>query len=129
MSDMCNYLENKLIDHVLRNSVYTSPTTIYVALLTADPGEEGDITYEVSGGSYVRQSAIFDEPEDGVTQNTYDIEFPQATAGWGEITHVLLMDAETGGNPLFHKALDIAKTITTDDIFRIPIGELTVKYE
>lgn len=129
MSDMCNYLENKLIDHILRNAPLTSPTTVYVALLTADPGEEGDTSSEVSGGGYARQPAIFNEPKDGITQNTYDIEFPQATEDWGSITHVLLMDSETGGNPLFHKNLNTVKTITADDIFRIPLGNLTVQLD
>jgi drug/metabolite transporter superfamily protein YnfA len=126
---MCNYLENKLLDHVLRNVPYTSPTTIYIALLTSNPAEAGDITSEVSGGSYARQAITFDEIVDGVTQNTYDIEFPQATADWGIITHVILMDAETGGNPLFYAELTTAKTITTDDIFKVPISELTVKLD
>ncbi|OCL26316.1 hypothetical protein U472_09920 [Orenia metallireducens] len=129
MSNMCNYLENKLLDHVLRNVPYTSPTTIYIALLTSNPAEAGDITSEVSGGSYARQAITFDEIVDGVTQNTYDIEFPQATADWGIITHVILMDAETGGNPLFYAELTTAKTITTDDIFKVPISELTVKLD
>lgn len=127
MSDMCNYLENKLIDHILRNQAFASPTTVYVALLTKDPTEAGNTTYEVSGGGYARQPATFDAPTDGVTQNTYDIEFPQATADWGTITHVLIMDAQTGGNPLFYKALNNAKTITVDDIFKIPAGNLTIQ--
>jgi len=129
VSDMCTYLENKLLDHVLRNVPYTSPTTVYVALLTADPTEAGDTTNEVSSGGYVRQSVAFDAIADGVTQNTYDIEFPQATADWGTITHALLMDAQTGGNPLFHKSLNTAKTITIDDIFKIPLSNLTVQLD
>ncbi len=129
MSDMCNYLENKLVDHILRNTSFASPAEIYVALLTADPGEEGSTTYEVDGAGYVRQLAVFDAPADGLTQNTYDIEFPQAQADWGTITHVLLMDAETGGNPLFHKAINEAKTITNNDIFKIPIGNLTLQID
>ena len=125
MSDMCNYLENKIIDHVLRNIAYASPGIVYVALLTADPGEAGDTLNEVSGGGYIRQAVTCDAPIDGVTQNTA-IEFPPATTAWGTITHALIMDAETGGNPLLHKALTIAKTITTEDIVKIPLGNLTI---
>lgn len=114
MSDMCNYLENELVDHVLRNSAFVSPTAVYIALLTADPGEAGVTTNEISGGGYARQAATFDAPVDGVTQNTYDIEFPQATADWGTVSHVLLMDAATLGNPLFHKILS---SPITDEAF------------
>jgi hypothetical protein len=114
MSDLCNYLEEKLVDHVLRNTSYTPPATVYVALLSADPGEAGSTTDEISGASYERQSAAFDAPTDGVTQNTSDIEFPQAVEDWGEITHILLMNADTGGNPLFHQIL---KSAVEDESF------------
>ena len=129
MSDMCNYLEDKLIDHILRNVAYTSPSTVYLALLTADPTETGSTTNEVAGASYARQEIVFDAPTDGVTQNTYDVEFPQATEDWGTVSHILVMDAQTGGNPLYHKELNTAKQITTDDIFKIPAGNLTIQQD
>ena|SRR5690554_3046584 len=127
--NICTYLANKLLDHTLRNIPYTPPSTVYVALLTADPTASGDTTNEVTDSAYARQALTFDEPVDRLTQTTYDVEFPQASEDWGEITHVLLLDAETGGNPMFHGALNIAKTITTDDIFRVPLGELTVRFD
>jgi hypothetical protein len=34
MSQMSDYLENKLIDHLFRATAYTAPATLYVALLT-----------------------------------------------------------------------------------------------
>ena len=40
MAEMSNYLENALIDATLRNTSYTSPTTVYVALHTADPQDD-----------------------------------------------------------------------------------------
>ncbi len=54
MAEFSNYLENKVLDHVLRNTSYTSPTTVYVGLYTSDPTDAGSGT-EVSGGSYARQ--------------------------------------------------------------------------
>ena len=32
---LSNYLENKILDHVFRNTSYTSPTTVYVSLHSA----------------------------------------------------------------------------------------------
>lgn len=49
MSQLSNYLENKLIDHVLRNTAYTPPATVYLALYTTDP-TDADSGTEVSGG-------------------------------------------------------------------------------
>ena len=41
MAEFSNYLENKILDHVLKNISYTSPTTAYVGLFTSDPTDAG----------------------------------------------------------------------------------------
>ena len=125
MAEMSNYLENALINAVLRNTSYTSPTTVYVALFTSDPTDAGTGT-EVSGGGYARQSVTMGAPSDGVSSSSADVEFPQATASFGTVSHVGIYDASTGGNLLFHTALDSSKTIATGDVFKIASGSLTV---
>lgn len=125
MAEFSNYLENAVINAVLRNTSYTSPTTVYVGLYTTDP-TDADTGTEVSGGSYARTSVAFDAPSNGVTQNTADLTFPTATASWGTVTHIGLHDASTGGNLLFHTALDTSKAIDSGDIFKITTGNLTV---
>ena len=127
MAEFSTYLENKIIDHILRNQSYTPPATVYVALFTADNGlEEGTITGEVSGGSYARQSVTLSAASGGASSNSADITFPTATADWGTITHVALMDASTGGNVLMHSALDASKTVNNGDTFKINSGDLDV---
>ena len=79
MAEMSNYLENGLLNAVLRATSYTSPTTVYVGLYTSDPGEANTGT-EVSGGSYARKSATFNAPSNGVCTNSAAVEFDQATA-------------------------------------------------
>ena len=125
MAEFSNYLENALINAVLRNTAYTSPTTVYVALFISDP-TDADTGTEVSGGSYARQSVTFSAPSNGVTQNSADITFPTCTASWGTVTHLGLYDASTGGNLLFFSDLDTSKTIDTGDVFKITTGNLTV---
>lgn len=129
MSAISDYLEAKIINHVLRNTAYTSPgTSIYVALHTASPTDAGGGA-EVSGGSYARQQVTaWDAPgaTDGHTQNTNAIVFPTATASWGTVTHVGIWDAVSGGNLLFHGALDASKVVDTDDVFQFAAGALDV---
>ena len=125
MAEFSNYLENAVINAVLRNTTYTSPATVYVGLYTTDP-TDADSGTEVSGGSYARTSVAFDAPSNGVTQNTADLTFPTATASWGTVTHIGLHDASSGGNLLFHTALDTSKAIDSGDIFKITTGNLTV---
>jgi hypothetical protein len=127
MAEMGNYLENALINAVLRNTSYTSPTTTYLALYTSDP-TDADTGTEISGGSYQRQPITFGAPSNGVSTNSSAIEFPQATADWGIISHVAIRDAVTSGNMLFHTALDASKTINNGDIFKITSGNLSVTF-
>ncbi len=125
MAEMSNYLENALVNATLRNTSYTSPTTVYVALYTTDP-TDADTGTEVSGNGYARQSVTFSSPSNGATSNSSAVEFPQATGSWGTVAYIGLRDASSGGNLLYHTALDASKTIATGDVFRIAIGSLTV---
>ena len=126
MAEMSNYLENALINAVLRNTSYTSPTTTYLALYTSDP-TDADTGTEITGGSYVRQAITFGAPANGTSTNSAAVEFPQATADWGIISHVAIRDAVTSGNLLFHTALDASKTINNGDVFKITAGNLSVQ--
>ena len=127
MSAASDYLENKVLDHVLGGTTYTQPTNIYVGLWTADDGlESGTLTSEVSGGSYAREVMTFDAASAGSADSAATVTFTTATATWGTITHVALMDALTGGNVLFHGAVTTSKTIESGDTFQISAGNLTI---
>jgi len=119
-----NYLETELLDHVFTNSAYTSPTTVYVSLHTANPDEDASGT-EVSGGGYVRQSGSFTVSGNTATTSA-SVEYPTATADYGTVTHVAIWDAESSGNMLAYAALTASKTISTGDVFRIPTGDLDI---
>ena len=124
MSAFSNYLENKILLHVLSNTAYTSPTTVYLGLHTADPTDAGSGT-EVSGGSYARQS-FASTISGNAASNTSAIEFPTATGSWGTVGWVAVWDNLTGGNLLVHGALTASKTIASGDVFRVPAGDLDI---
>lgn len=106
MSAISDYLENALITHIFRNTDFTRPANIYLALFTVAPSDAGGGT-EVSGGSYAREpvptgaSSAWDAASGGATQNTGVETFPTATADWGEVVAMALFDAVTVGNMLF----------------------------
>jgi hypothetical protein len=125
MAEMSNYLENALINGTIRGSSYTAPTNVYVALYTSDP-TDADTGTEVSGGSYARQIVTFAAPSNGVSVSNADVTFPQATGSWGTIGWIGLRDAVSGGNLLYHTALDASKVIDTGDVFKINSGNLSV---
>lgn len=125
MAEISNYLENALINATLRNTSYTSPATVYLALYTSDP-TDADTGTECSGSGYARQAITFGAPSNGASTNSAAIEFAQAGNSWGTITHIGVRDALTTGNLLYHSPLDASKTIATGDVFRVAIGSLSV---
>ena len=86
MAHFSTYLAQALLNHVFRNTAYTQPTTVYVALYTAAPTDAGGGT-EVTGGSYARQSAAFSAPSGNQISNSAQVTFPEATANWGTVGH------------------------------------------
>ena len=126
MAELSTYMEDRIVNF-MRGVAITGEAAVYVALFTADNGlEAGTITGEVSGGSYARELAGLSASADGVSANAADITFTTATAAWGTVTYVALMDAITAGNVLMHSALDVAKVVGSGDTFKINLGDLDV---
>jgi len=119
-----NFLETEILDHVFAGAAYTAPSTKYIGLFTATPGETGGGT-EVSGSAYARQSMAFATSGD-TTSNSSAVEFPTATGSWGTITHVGIFDASSSGNLMVYATLTASKAITTGDVFRVPSGDLDI---
>lgn len=124
MAAFSDYLEGAVLDATLRNTSYSSPSTVYLALFTSDPTDAGSGT-ECSGTNYARQSVAFSRTN-AVASNSSAIEFPTAGNSWGTITHFGVLDASSSGNLLYHGALTASKSITTGDIFRVPSGDLDI---
>jgi hypothetical protein len=127
---MSDYLENKLVDTLLRGQSFTMPTTVYVALATSS-GSDSACGTEVSGGSYARVSVssslanwagtqssgstTASSGTGGTTSNNGAITFPSPTANWGTVVEWCVFDASTSGNLLFRAALTVNKTINNGD--------------
>jgi hypothetical protein len=129
MSAASDFLENKLLDHVLTATSYTAPTTRYLALFTADTGLETNspgAEISTSGTAYVRKAITFAAASGGSSASSATVTFDAATANWGTVSHVAVMDAESSGNVLFYGAVTTSKTIETGDTFQVSSGNLTI---
>lgn len=131
MAALSDYLENKLLDALLRAQAFTMPATVYVALDTTVDNDGDSSKVEVSGGSYARvavasslanwagtqaaASTTVSTGTGGTTSNNGVITFPAPTANWGVITGYAVYDAATGGNLLFYAALTTPKTVNNGD--------------
>lgn len=112
-----NYLRGKVTDHVLRNVAYTTPTTVYVSLHTADPTVNATANTEIAAPWYARQAITFSaQTVAGQTSNSGTITFPGVTVSSVTITHFALWDSPTLGNMLEFGALSASKTFAVTDV-------------
>jgi len=124
------YLGNLILDGFLRGQTVTPPTTVYVSLHTADPGDTGANEVSLAAWpAYLRVDPAagagiatgFDVAAAKATENAKDTQFSvNDGAGAVIVTHFGIWDASTSGNLLFHGALTASKTIAVSDqvIFR-----------
>lgn len=136
MPGKADFLENAVLNTVLRGVAFPTLTNVWVSLHTADPTDAGTGT-EVTGGAYARVSVTratgsWAAPADNAgaqqTSNSAAITFPTPTANWpGPITHFGLFDAATAGNLLYAGALGTARTVNNGDTApSFAIGALTI---
>ena len=116
-----NYLENAILDHVIKGTAMTQPANIYISLHTSSPGEDGSLTAEIVGGGYTRRlHNNWLAASGGVKKNSGAVTFPQATGDWGIITHVGINTAVSGGNMLYYGEITVPKEILTNDTLEFP---------
>lgn len=125
-----DFLENKVLDLLFGSVAYSVPATLYFAAYTVAPTDAGGGT-EVAGGGYARvaktnNTANFPAASGGVKSNGTAIDFPAATADWGTVVAIGVLDAASGGNLLAHSTLAVNKLIQNTDQLSIPIGSFTV---
>jgi hypothetical protein len=120
--NLSNYLENKVLDHILGTTSYTMPT-VYLALYTVAPTDSTSGT-EVSGGSYERKAVSFNASSSGTATNSANVDFtgmPTAT-----VVAVAVCDALTSGNILVYGSLTSSRSVTSGDTLRIASGDLSI---
>lgn len=138
MAAASNYLENNLINLVLRGQAYAPPTQIYISLHTGDPSDTG--ASEVSTTDWpaytrmdstkgeVALDAAWSAPDNGLSKNQLQLIYPVYNgAGSITISHFGLWDAPTGGNNLIGAKLDTTRILQPGDVFVIDIEKLTVQ--
>lgn len=132
VSNIANFLEEELLDHVFRNLAYTSPTTVYCGLIeTGDYDAEleaGTLTHEITTYTGDRKAITFGAPAqvDGkaTIKNSAELEFlvmPAVT-----VKYAIVCNAATEGNILYWCPLVVEKTCSAGDTFKIPTSGLVL---
>ena len=131
-----DYLEKKILDHVLGGSDYERPSKVYVGLATAtinDATTGSTVTEPSSSDAYARVEVTNNSTNwpaaAGTTatkKNGIDIVFPEATGNWGSVTYFFIADENTGGNILMYGSLTNVKTIGPGDIPRFDTDSISI---
>lgn len=133
MANIANYLEEAVLGHVLKNTSYTSPATVYCGLITSSASdvslESGTLTNEITAYTGNRKPITFGTISQAggkaTVTNSAAIEFENMPAA--TVAYAVICDADTGGNILFWAPLTGGnKTTNSGDTFRIPAAGLTV---
>lgn len=133
--EISDYLANNLLNFMFRNQAFSSPAT-YVALVTAATvdSDTGSTITEVSGGSYARvqvnvnggASPTWDLAAAGLVDNTHAIAFAEATASWGTLVGIAIVDAATAGNLLVYDNGMADQAVGSGDTVSFPVGDLDI---
>lgn len=122
-----DYLEAELLDHVFkRDAGYTQPSNLYIALSTANPGDDGAGLAEPSGNGYARQLCNAWDRTANQVSNTSDVTFDEATGSWGTITYFAVFDALSGGNMLGSGAVSPSQAVVSGNTVVFKANQLTV---
>lgn len=127
-------MEVNIINHFFRNSAVTPPTSVFVALFSADPTDTGSLAAEQSGGAYARQAVTFGAPATpgGVASNSAAVTFPTATADYfsgSNVTHFGIIDASSGAGTIglmMVAALTTPKTVLNGQRATFDIASMTL---
>ncbi len=122
-----DYLENKILDHILGSSAFSQPSK-FLALSTASLQDDNSGT-ELSGNGYTRKAITFGTASSGSITNSGAVEFDTATGNQGTISHFGIYDASSGGNLLFHGAFSASKVISTGDVLKVSASALTISLD
>lgn len=124
-SHTSNALEPALLNLVLRNESLAPPAGMYLGLLTS-LSDDGDTFAEVAGAGYARRPVVFRSSAVGVAASAEPVRFPEATSGWGAVTHVGVFDAIAGGQLLFWMPLYEPLAVEARDTVRFAAGGVTI---
>jgi len=130
MANLSNYAEDKVLDHLFKNTSYTSPTA-YIGYFN-NSITDASVPTEVSGNNYARVeiSSKMGSASSGTISNTSAITFPAASGGdHGVITAIAIFDASSSGNMIAYGDLTTSKTISDGDQLNIAIGNLQISID
>jgi hypothetical protein len=136
MANLTNYTEEALLALLLKATAFSSPATVYAALISDAANdanmEAGLLTNEITAYDGNRPSVTFgDITQNGEGEaeckNTNLVSYANMPAT--TVKYIAIMDGNTksAGNMLLYGELITPRTTLLGDPFQFPIGDITVR--
>jgi hypothetical protein len=116
------YLDDRILESIFKNTAFTPPASVYLALYTTNPSAS-DTGTEVTGGSYSRKVLAFAASAGATIASNASVTFSALAAA--TITHYGVRDASTGGNLLVYGALPNPVVTNAGDDVTIASGSIS----
>lgn len=140
--------ELRLLKHMFGQADLDIPNYLYMGLHVGAPTEASPSTNEISAGGYSRvlivdnvdagyqssssgMSTVFELTTNDNLTNASPIDFAEATADWGTVTHYSIWDVQSGStasNCLMIGALSSGVVVNDGDQFRIAVGQFDLTF-
>lgn len=141
--NLSNYAQSGVFNHLLRTASLTKPGTIAIALCSIPPTESstGESMNELANtGAYARypnaSGDVFWSHGAGIGgqgsgNNIAQVTFTQASADWGYVSGVALVDSATygAGNIIMYGTLVTPRVVLNGDQFKFNATNLTVVFD
>jgi hypothetical protein len=132
MSEFTDYTENELLDHLLGKGTrdFTSPASLYLALLTATASDSTDLENQLTEpttGGYAKKAIAFDAASGGSAASSaaYTWTNTGATA-WTVVGIAILDGTGTSANVLAFDNDMADATINQTEKLQFSAGDITV---
>lgn len=130
MAGLSTYAEGKAFDHFFRATAYTPAATVYMALFSAIPNDDGTGGTEMVGTGYARQAIAFGAYSSRRIANSGTITFTNSgVGGWPAAVGWGIYDASSSGNLLCTGTLSPTTTVGASTSFSLLAGEVIIDYQ
>ena len=119
---LSDYARDKVLDHVLGTTAWTSPTSVWVKLHVGSPSSDGTTG---AASNTVRKEITAGAASAGSAATTANLVWASGETADETISHLSLWDAESGGNCLFVDGLSSPVLTAAGFEFSFPSGNLT----
>lgn len=135
------FVNEFLVDFLLRGQAYTPPTNWYIGLIMDNEAEMTTAGTNYARVSYARSLANWAGTQGAgtttassgatnTTSNNVKISFPSPSTAWGNIKYIAFYVAATGGTAKFKMQLpQIKQIVNTGDPLEIDVSTLSMTFD